>query len=95
MTKMIFASRWTASLMLAATLLAGCGTYDVPEPGPMHPANPDASQAEFAQLSDVLAIDESDLPTMPAEMHMGRNHGGQHMMGNMSGRGGEEGEMSR
>ena len=95
MTMTILPSQRAVSVMLAATLLAGCSAYDVPEPGPMHPANPDARQAEFAQLSDVLANDESELPTMPSEMHTGRNHDGQHTMTNMSGRGGEEGEMSR
>ena len=69
------------SLALVTVLIAGCAVSDeVPEPGLMHPASPQAPQGTPAQLSDVLAIDESELPGSPPEMQRGMGHGEEHSM---------------
>jgi len=56
-------------------LLVGCSRIEPLEPGPDHPANPQAASAEEASSLDVLTVDEANLPQVPPEM---RRAGGNH-----------------
>ena len=56
------------------TVVVGCAPIQPPEPTAHHPASPEASQAEDAEMSDVLAIDGKDLPQTPPEMRRGAMH---------------------
>ena len=62
--------------VVALGVLVGCAPIQPPQPGTDHPASPDAAQAEDAELSDVLAVDEENLPQMPPEMRRDRIHQG-------------------
>lgn len=63
--------------VILCVLLAGCAPLRVPEPPPDHPARPEAAAATETELSDVLAVDEANLPQRPSEMQQGgMMHGG-------------------
>lgn len=61
--------------VLWCVLIAGCSPLEPPAPGPDHPANPRAAAAPDPALSDVLAIDESNLPRRPPEFGGGMSDG--------------------
>jgi hypothetical protein len=72
--------------VVALAGLIGCAPIHPPEPAGDHPASPQAIQAENAQLSDVLTVDEKNLPQMPREMRRGMMHPGHGQMnGEMGG----------
>lgn len=65
---------------VALAAAVGCAPIHPPEPSADHPASPQATQAEDAQLSDVLVVDERNLPQTPPEMHRGMMHHGHGQM---------------
>lgn len=70
----------------ALAAVAGCSPIQPPEPAADHPASPQAAQAEDAELSDVLAVDEENLPRTPPEMRRDMMHHGHGQMdGEMTG----------
>jgi uncharacterized protein involved in copper resistance len=75
-------------LLLKAMLLgavAGCAPIEPPSPGSDHPASREAPAAADVALSDVLAVDEKNVPRTPPEMLRGMMHHG-HGDGQMGGR---------
>lgn len=70
---------------VAFAAVVGCAPIQPPEPASDHPASPQAAGAEDAQQSDVLTVDEKNLPQMPPEMRRGMmHHGHGQMNGGMS-----------
>ncbi len=60
----------------ALAAVVGCARIQPPQPTADHPANPQAARAGDADLSEVLAVHEEDLPTTPPEMRQGMMHRG-------------------
>lgn len=67
--------------ILCCAVLAGCAPIEPPQPGADHPASPQATAAREVEASDVLTVDEKNLPQTPHEMHQGTMHHGQGMTG--------------
>ena len=79
---------WGAVVLAAGT---GCSQIHPPQPTEKHPANPQATSADEPDLSNVLAVDEKNLPQVPAEMRRGMmHHGPGQRHGGMMGAGSSE-----
>lgn len=72
--------RFRLSGILCCAVLAGCAPIQPPQPEADHPASPQATAAREAD-TDVLTVDEKNLPQTPPEMHQGMMHHGQGRMG--------------
>lgn len=62
------------TLLLCVAGLAGCRPYEPPPVTADHPASPEAPAAPLTPAPSTLAIDEANLPSMPAELQM-HSHG--------------------
>jgi len=63
-------------------LIAGCGSYQIPQPDINHPAHPQAITSGNIEQAEALEVDDKNLPKMPDEMknrqiHMKNTEGNQ------------------
>lgn len=49
-------------------LITGCNNYQIVQPSKEHPANPQAVTSSDVEQTDVLRVDDSNLPETPSEM---------------------------